>query len=128
MRHLKSYPKEVDVAVKRRFTMVHVSLPTQDDRINLFKHYLNGNGDSLTDQDFLQFARLSTGFSCSDIERVVATCFTFFYQVKARVLQFLCKYYLPNCTAVSHLCCVVLVPFTLQHSYTIQYISTYTYL
>ena len=72
-------PDALDVAVYRRFTFVHVGLPSQFDRVELFKTYLNGN-HSLTDEELDKLAKQTNKFTCADVEKVVSTAASFFYQ------------------------------------------------
>ena len=72
-------PSSLDGAIRRRFTFINVGMPAYEDRIELFKHYLNDN-HSLTPKDLELLALKTDGFSCYDIEKVVATTVTFFYQ------------------------------------------------
>ena len=72
-------PSALDGAILRRFSFVYIGMPTHQDRIDLFKLYLN-NHHTLTDDNFQYLATQTNGFSCSDIERIVSTCITFFYQ------------------------------------------------
>ena len=72
-------PSSLDCAVRRRFTFIHIGLPSLEDRIGLFKYYLNGN-HALSSEDFDYLASRSDGYSPSDIEKLVATATTFFYQ------------------------------------------------
>ena len=72
-------PSSLDDAIRRRFTFVHVGLPTHQDRIQLFEYYLNNN-HSLKPKDFEFLACQTEGFSCSDIENIVKVCATFAYQ------------------------------------------------
>ena len=72
-------PSTLDDAIHRRFTFVHVGLPSHKDRMQLFEYYLNNN-HSLKPKDFEYLACKTEGFSCSDIENIVKVAATFYYQ------------------------------------------------
>ena len=54
-------------------------MPTEDDRKKLFIHFLNNN-HTLNSKQLNFVSRKTEGYSCSDIEKIVATAATFFYQ------------------------------------------------
>ena len=76
-------PESLDCAIRRRFTFVHIGAPQSEDRKGLFKYYLNDNHD-LSPEDLDLVAKKTDGYSASDIENLVKTAATFFYQEKFR--------------------------------------------
>ena len=72
-------PESLDVAVYRRFTFVHLGMPTLLDRKDLFKTYLNGN-HSLAEKELEKLAEMTNQFTCADVEKVVSLAASFFYQ------------------------------------------------
>ncbi|XP_077139268.1 spastin isoform X2 [Ranitomeya variabilis] len=61
-------PQELDEAVLRRFTKrVYVSLPNEETRLLLLQNLLSKQGNPLTQKELTQLARLSEGYSGSDI-------------------------------------------------------------
>ena len=72
-------PESLDVAIYRRFTFVHLGMPSLLDRKDLFKTYLNGN-HSLADKELEKLAEMTNQFTCADVEKVVSLAATFFYQ------------------------------------------------
>ena len=72
-------PEALDSAIVRRFAFIAIGMPTEEDRKKLFLFYLNGN-HSLSKENLSCLAKRTEGFSCNDIEKIVATAVTFFYQ------------------------------------------------
>lgn len=61
-------PQELDEAVLRRFTKrVYVSLPNEETRLLLVQNLLSKQGNPLTQKELTQLARLTEGYSGSDI-------------------------------------------------------------
>ncbi|XP_077200355.1 spastin isoform X3 [Paroedura picta] len=61
-------PQELDDAVLRRFTKrVYVSLPNEETRLLLLKNLLSKQGNPLTQKDLAQLARMTEGYSGSDL-------------------------------------------------------------
>ncbi|XP_056423165.1 spastin isoform X2 [Hyla sarda] len=61
-------PQELDEAVLRRFTKrVYVSLPNEETRLVLLQNLLSKQGNPLTQKELAQLARLTEGYSGSDI-------------------------------------------------------------
>ncbi|XP_073528891.1 spastin isoform X1 [Phyllobates terribilis] len=61
-------PQELDEAVLRRFTKrVYVSLPNEETRLLLLQNLLSKQGNPLTQKELTQLARLTEGYSGSDI-------------------------------------------------------------
>jgi len=65
-------PWELDPAIRRRFEKrVYIPLPEQPARQIMFKIHIGNTPHTLSDQDFSDLAKLSEGFSGSDISVVV---------------------------------------------------------
>uniref|UniRef100_A0ABM5FTX4 Spastin n=1 Tax=Pogona vitticeps TaxID=103695 RepID=A0ABM5FTX4_9SAUR len=61
-------PQELDDAVLRRFTKrVYVSLPNEETRLLLLKNLLSKQGNPLTQKELAQLARMTEGYSGSDL-------------------------------------------------------------
>uniref|UniRef100_A0A8D0LBX3 Spastin n=1 Tax=Sphenodon punctatus TaxID=8508 RepID=A0A8D0LBX3_SPHPU len=61
-------PQELDDAVLRRFTKrVYVSLPNEEIRLILLKNLLSKQGSPLTQKELAQLARMTEGYSGSDL-------------------------------------------------------------
>nr|XP_033792415.1 spastin isoform X2 [Geotrypetes seraphini] len=61
-------PQELDEAVLRRFTKrVYVSLPSEETRLLLLKNLLSKQGSPLTQKELAQLARMTDGYSGSDL-------------------------------------------------------------
>ncbi|XP_074846130.1 spastin isoform X4 [Carettochelys insculpta] len=61
-------PQELDDAVLRRFTKrVYVSLPNEETRLTLLKNLLSKQGSPLTQKELAQLARMTDGYSGSDL-------------------------------------------------------------
>ncbi|XP_026551242.1 spastin isoform X3 [Pseudonaja textilis] len=61
-------PQELDDAVLRRFTKrVYVSLPNEETRLLLLKNLLSKQGNPLTQKELAQLARMTDGYSGSDL-------------------------------------------------------------
>lgn len=61
-------PHELDDAVLRRFTKrVYVSLPSEETRLLLIKNLLSKQGSPLTQKELAQLARMTEGYSGSDV-------------------------------------------------------------
>ncbi|XP_030052266.1 spastin isoform X2 [Microcaecilia unicolor] len=61
-------PQELDEAVLRRFTKrVYVSLPSEETRLLLLKNLLSKQGGPLTQKELTQLARMTDGYSGSDL-------------------------------------------------------------
>ncbi|XP_044628149.1 spastin isoform X3 [Equus asinus] len=61
-------PQELDEAVLRRFTKrVYVSLPNEETRLLLLKNLLGKQGSPLTQKELAQLARMTDGYSGSDL-------------------------------------------------------------
>ncbi|NWW53701.1 SPAST protein, partial [Pedionomus torquatus] len=61
-------PQELDDAVLRRFTkQVYVSLPNEETRLILLKNLLSKQGSPLTQKELAQLARMTDGYSGSDL-------------------------------------------------------------
>ncbi|XP_063773887.1 spastin isoform X2 [Pseudophryne corroboree] len=61
-------PQELDDAVLRRFTKrVYVSLPNEETRLLLLQNLLSKQGSPLTQKELTQLARMTDGYSGSDI-------------------------------------------------------------
>ncbi|XP_033031997.1 spastin isoform X4 [Trachypithecus francoisi] len=61
-------PQELDEAVRRRFIKrVYVSLPNEETRLLLFKNLLCKQGSPLTQKELAQLARMTDGYSGSDL-------------------------------------------------------------
>ncbi|NXN94390.1 SPAST protein, partial [Rhinopomastus cyanomelas] len=61
-------PQELDDAVLRRFTKrVYVSLPNEETRLILLKTLLSKQGSPLTQKELAQLARMTDGYSGSDL-------------------------------------------------------------
>uniref|UniRef100_A0A8C8I3Y0 Spastin n=1 Tax=Oncorhynchus tshawytscha TaxID=74940 RepID=A0A8C8I3Y0_ONCTS len=61
-------PQELDEAVLRRFAKrVYVALPTEDTRLKLVKNLLGKHGNPLTQKELSQLARMTEGYSGSDL-------------------------------------------------------------
>ncbi|XP_021401134.1 spastin isoform X3 [Lonchura striata] len=61
-------PQELDDAVLRRFTKrVYVSLPNEETRLILLKNLLSKQGSPLTQKELTQLARMTDGYSGSDL-------------------------------------------------------------
>lgn len=65
-------PWELDPAIRRRFERrVYISLPEEHARRSLFELSIGDTPNDLTDEDFDELARLTEGYSGSDISTVV---------------------------------------------------------
>lgn len=61
-------PQELDEAVLRRFAKrVYVALPTEETRFILLKNLLGKNGNPLDEKQLTQLARMTGGYSGSDL-------------------------------------------------------------
>ncbi|XP_010209197.2 spastin isoform X1 [Colius striatus] len=61
-------PQELDDAVLRRFTKrIYVSLPNEETRLILLKNLLSKQGSPLTQKELAQLARMTDGYSGSDL-------------------------------------------------------------
>ncbi|XP_056135789.1 spastin [Lampris incognitus] len=61
-------PQELDEAVLRRFPKrVYVALPTEETRYKLLKNLLGKHGNPLTQRELNQLARMTQGYSGSDL-------------------------------------------------------------
>ncbi|KAI7811063.1 spastin isoform X2 [Triplophysa rosa] len=61
-------PQELDEAVLRRFAKrIYVALPTEETRLKLLKNLLSKHGNPLTQKELNQLARLTEGYSGSDL-------------------------------------------------------------
>jgi spastin len=61
-------PQELDEAVLRRFIKwVYVSLPNEETRLLLLKNLLCKQGSPLTQKELAQLARMTDGYSRSDL-------------------------------------------------------------
>uniref|UniRef100_A0AAR2KCU9 Spastin n=1 Tax=Pygocentrus nattereri TaxID=42514 RepID=A0AAR2KCU9_PYGNA len=61
-------PQELDEAVLRRFPKrVYVSLPSEETRLKLLKNLLAKHGNPLTQKELSQLARMTDGYSGSDL-------------------------------------------------------------
>ncbi|XP_071244548.1 spastin-like isoform X1 [Salvelinus alpinus] len=61
-------PQELDEAVLRRFAKrVYVALPTEETRLKLVKNLLGKHGNPLTQKELSQLARMTEGYSGSDL-------------------------------------------------------------
>lgn len=61
-------PQELDEAVLRRFAKrVYVALPTEETRLTLLKNLLGKHGHPLTQKELSQLARMTEGYSGSDL-------------------------------------------------------------
>ncbi|XP_063161971.1 spastin isoform X4 [Candoia aspera] len=61
-------PQELDDAVLRRFTKrVYISLPSEETRLLLLKNLLSKQGNPLTQKELAQLARMTDGYSGSDL-------------------------------------------------------------
>ncbi|XP_029906434.1 spastin [Myripristis murdjan] len=61
-------PQELDEAVLRRFAKrVYVALPTEETRFKLLKNLLGKHGNPLTHRELSQLARMTEGYSGSDL-------------------------------------------------------------
>ncbi|XP_068532503.1 spastin isoform X5 [Anas acuta] len=61
-------PQELDDAVLRRFTKrVYVSLPNEETRLILLRNLLSKQGSPLTQKELAQLARMTDGYSGSDL-------------------------------------------------------------
>ncbi|XP_046899577.1 spastin isoform X2 [Hypomesus transpacificus] len=61
-------PQELDEAVLRRFAKrVYVALPTDETRLKLLKNLLGKHGNPLTQKELSQLARMTEGYSGSDL-------------------------------------------------------------
>ncbi|XP_060919765.1 spastin-like isoform X1 [Labrus mixtus] len=61
-------PQELDEAVLRRFTKrVYVALPAVETRLTLLKNLLEKHGNPLTNRELSQLARMTEGYSGSDL-------------------------------------------------------------
>ncbi|XP_010904161.1 spastin isoform X1 [Esox lucius] len=61
-------PQELDEAVLRRFAKrVYVALPTEETRFRLLKNLLGKHGNPLTQKELSQLARMTDGYSGSDL-------------------------------------------------------------
>ncbi|XP_067115225.1 spastin isoform X1 [Osmerus mordax] len=61
-------PQELDEAVLRRFAKrVYVALPTNETRFKLLKNLLGKHGNPLTQKELSQLARMTEGYSGSDL-------------------------------------------------------------
>uniref|UniRef100_UPI0037E77145 spastin-like isoform X2 n=1 Tax=Semicossyphus pulcher TaxID=241346 RepID=UPI0037E77145 len=61
-------PQELDEAVLRRFTKrVYVALPAEETRLTLLKNLLEKHGNPLTHRELKQLARMTEGYSGSDL-------------------------------------------------------------
>eukprot|EP01080_Neovahlkampfia_damariscottae_P010180 gene10180-2600_t len=65
-------PWDLDPAVRRRFERrVYIALPDESARSTMFKIHIGNTPNSLKKQDFLELAKLTDGYSGSDISIVV---------------------------------------------------------
>ncbi len=65
-------PWELDPAVRRRFEKrVYISLPEEHARAKMFKLNLGNTPNSLTEEDYIELARMTEGYSGSDISIIV---------------------------------------------------------
>lgn len=63
--------RDLDSAVLRRFEKrINIDLPTHQGRVELFKYFLNQNGYSFNENDYLKMAGVTELFSGSDIRLV----------------------------------------------------------
>lgn len=61
-------PQELDEAVLRRFAKrIYVTLPSEETRLKLLKNLLNKHGNPLTQKELNQLARMTDGYSGSDL-------------------------------------------------------------
>ncbi|KAG5278376.1 hypothetical protein AALO_G00098290 [Alosa alosa] len=61
-------PQELDEAVLRRFAKrIYVALPTEETRLKLLKNLLGKHGNPLNQKELSQLARLTDGYSGSDL-------------------------------------------------------------
>ncbi|XP_053471893.1 spastin isoform X2 [Ictalurus furcatus] len=61
-------PQELDEAVLRRFAKrIYVTLPSEETRLKLLKNLLNKHGNPLTQKELNQLARMTNGYSGSDL-------------------------------------------------------------
>ncbi|XP_062398164.1 spastin isoform X2 [Sardina pilchardus] len=61
-------PQELDEAVLRRFAKrIYVALPTEETRLKLLKNLLGKHGNPLIQKELSQLARLTDGYSGSDL-------------------------------------------------------------
>ncbi|XP_072513854.1 spastin isoform X2 [Salminus brasiliensis] len=61
-------PQELDEAVLRRFAKrIYVTLPTEETRLKLLKNLLGKHGNPLTQKELSQLARMTDGYSGSDL-------------------------------------------------------------
>ncbi|XP_058236088.1 spastin isoform X2 [Hemibagrus wyckioides] len=61
-------PQELDEAVLRRFAKrVYVTLPSEETRLKLLKNLLSKHGNPLTQKELCQLARMTDGYSGSDL-------------------------------------------------------------
>ncbi|KAG9262630.1 spastin [Astyanax mexicanus] len=61
-------PQELDEAVLRRFAKrVYVTLPTEETRLKLLRNLLGKHGNPLTQKELSQLARMTDGYSGSDL-------------------------------------------------------------
>lgn len=61
-------PQELDDAVLRRFAKrIYVQMPEKDTRLSMLKHLLSKQGNPLSDVELDQIARLTEGYSGSDL-------------------------------------------------------------
>ncbi|KAL0983675.1 hypothetical protein UPYG_G00131160 [Umbra pygmaea] len=61
-------PQELDEAVLRRFAKrVYVALPTEETRLKLLRNLLGKHGNPLNQKDLAQLAKLTRGYSGSDL-------------------------------------------------------------
>jgi len=65
-------PWELDPAVRRRFEKrVYISLPEEHARAVMFKLNLGNTPHTVTEEDFTELARLTEGYSGSDVSIIV---------------------------------------------------------
>ncbi|KAF4075381.1 hypothetical protein AMELA_G00233800 [Ameiurus melas] len=61
-------PQELDEAMLRRFAKrIYVTLPSEEIRLKLLKNLLNKHGNPLTQKELNQLARMTDGYSGSDL-------------------------------------------------------------
>ncbi|KAK3510865.1 hypothetical protein QTP70_022827 [Hemibagrus guttatus] len=61
-------PQELDEAVLRRFAKrIYVTLPSEETRLKLLKNLLSKHGNPLTQKELCQLARMTDGYSGSDL-------------------------------------------------------------
>lgn len=106
-------PWALDTAMRRRLERkIYVSLPTEEERTELFAHYIGKNDHALKEEDFHLLARLTPCFSSADIKNLTkAACMqpwhtirdaTHFLRIEEKKLWLPCNANVENAIKLSY--------------------------